>query len=111
MKVHVKSWHAIAQWRWDTGADNDTEDADGEGDVCGICRVSYEGCCPSCKMPGDDCPLSASTFIVLSPICVEMCSLFSLGGVHACFPYALSTEVDWNGIVEAAMSNGPQAMG
>ncbi|KAF8976507.1 RING/U-box [Cyathus striatus] len=33
-------------------------DADSEeGDVCGICRVPYEGCCPSCKMPGDDCPL------------------------------------------------------
>ncbi|EJD04565.1 RING/U-box [Fomitiporia mediterranea MF3/22] len=61
MKVHVKRWHAIAQWRWDTGsrdvdgADGDTED--GEGDVCGICRVPYEGCCPACKMPGDDCPL------------------------------------------------------
>lgn len=59
MKVHVKRWHAIAQWRWDTGStDADADDADGEGDVCGICRVPYEGCCPSCKMPGDDCPLS-----------------------------------------------------
>ena len=56
MKVHVKNWHAIAQWRWDTGAAD--ADDDGEGDVCGICRVPYEGCCPSCKMPGDDCPLS-----------------------------------------------------
>ena len=25
-----------------------------EGDVCGICQVLYEGCCPFCKMPGDD---------------------------------------------------------
>ena len=55
MKVTVKHWHAIAQWRWDTGS---TEEDDGEGDVCGICRVAYEGCCPTCKMPGDDCPLS-----------------------------------------------------
>ncbi|KAI0358906.1 RING/U-box [Trametes cingulata] len=55
MKVHIKSWHGIAQWRWDIG-NNDADD-DGEGDVCGICRVPFEGCCPSCKMPGDDCPL------------------------------------------------------
>ena len=59
MKVVVKRWHAVAQWRWDTG--NPEQDDDGEGDVCGICRVPYEGCCPSCKMPGDDCPLSKFT--------------------------------------------------
>jgi hypothetical protein len=56
MKVVVKRWHAVAQWRWDTG--NPEQDDDSEGDVCGICRVPFEGCCPSCKMPGDDCPLS-----------------------------------------------------
>ncbi|KAF8551927.1 RING/U-box [Imleria badia] len=53
MKVHIKHWSAVAQWRWNTG----NTDPDDEGDVCGICRVPYEGCCPSCKMPGDDCPL------------------------------------------------------
>lgn len=57
MKVVVKNWHAIAQWKWDTG-NNDADEGDVEGDVCGICRVPYEGCCPTCKMPGDDCPLS-----------------------------------------------------
>ncbi len=31
-----------------------------EEDVCGICRVPYDGCCPDCKLPGDDCPLSGS---------------------------------------------------
>ncbi|KAI5885062.1 uncharacterized protein SCHCODRAFT_02594253 [Schizophyllum commune H4-8] len=51
MKVVIKNWHAVAQWRWDNGND------DSEDDVCGICRVPYEGCCPACKMPGDDCPL------------------------------------------------------
>jgi hypothetical protein len=56
MKVVVKSWHAVALWRWDIGQ---SEEQDGDEDVCGICRVPYEGCCPSCKMPGDDCPLSA----------------------------------------------------
>lgn len=59
MKVHVKHWHAIAQWRWNTGNhDANDDDEDGEGDVCGICRVPFEACCPTCKMPGDDCPLS-----------------------------------------------------
>ncbi|KAJ7611235.1 anaphase-promoting complex subunit 11 [Roridomyces roridus] len=60
MKVVVKHWHAVAQWRWDTGnADSAAANANEneEDDVCGICRVPYEGCCPSCKMPGDDCPL------------------------------------------------------
>ncbi|KAF8227817.1 RING/U-box [Tricholoma matsutake] len=56
MKVNVKYWHAVAHWRWDTGS-TEQDDTDNEGDVCGICRVPYEGCCPSCKMPGDDCPL------------------------------------------------------
>ncbi len=59
MKVTVKHWHAVAQWRWDTGA-SESEGSDENEDVCGICRVPYEGCCPSCKMPGDVCPLSAS---------------------------------------------------
>ena len=36
----------MAVWKWDTG----------EGDVCGICRSAFELCCPSCAMPGDDCP-------------------------------------------------------
>ncbi|TFK96279.1 anaphase-promoting complex subunit 11 RING-H2 finger-domain-containing protein [Pterulicium gracile] len=54
MKVTVKQWHPVAQWRWDMGDDHTPDE---EGDVCGICRVPYEGCCPACKMPGDDCPL------------------------------------------------------
>ena len=63
MKVVVKRWHAVAQWRWDTG--NPEQDDDTEGDVCGICRVPFEGCCPSCKMPGDDCPLSTLLTLAL----------------------------------------------
>lgn len=58
MKVTVKSWHAVAEWRWDTG--QQTAADDGEDDVCGICRLPFEACCPACKVPGDDCPLSAS---------------------------------------------------
>jgi anaphase-promoting complex subunit 11 len=58
MKVIVHRWNAIAQWRWDVGQDGDGPDEDSEEDLCGICRASYEGCCPTCKVPGDDCPLS-----------------------------------------------------
>ncbi|KAF3903935.1 hypothetical protein ABW21_db0204652 [Orbilia brochopaga] len=48
MKVKIKEWHAVATWRWDMPED----------EVCGICRVDFDGCCPNCKYPGDDCPLS-----------------------------------------------------
>ncbi|KAF3162918.1 ubiquitin-protein ligase Anaphase Promoting Complex [Orbilia oligospora] len=47
MKVKIKEWHAVATWRWDMPED----------EVCGICRVDFDGCCPNCKYPGDDCPL------------------------------------------------------
>ena len=66
MKGRINRWHAIANWLWDTGTRGENEDGeDGEGDVCGICRVPFEGCCPQCKLPGDDCPLSKS-YIQLS---------------------------------------------
>lgn len=47
MKVTVKEWNAVASWRWDMPDD----------EVCGICRVQFDGTCPTCKFPGDDCPL------------------------------------------------------
>ncbi|KAL1759030.1 anaphase-promoting complex subunit 11 RING-H2 finger-domain-containing protein, partial [Schizophyllum commune] len=86
MKVVIKNWHAVAQWRWDIGND------DSEDDVCGICRVPYEGCCPACKMPGDDCP-------------------FDMGRMQSCLSYALPAEVDRNCVVEAAMPDGPTTLG
>jgi anaphase-promoting complex subunit 11 len=64
MKITIKSWHGVAQWKWDVGNNND-DAADEEEDVCGICRVPYEACCPACKMPGDDCPLSESNVICI----------------------------------------------
>ncbi|KAG8719728.1 hypothetical protein FRC08_002154 [Ceratobasidium sp. 394] len=57
MKVKVKHWHAVAHWKWDIGTDAAEGEEDEEEDVCGICRVAFEGCCPTCKTPGDDCPL------------------------------------------------------
>eukprot|EP00118_Oscarella_pearsei_P001919 m.8900 g.8900 ORF g.8900 m.8900 type:complete len:85 (+) comp20959_c0_seq1:65-319(+) len=46
MKVVVKKWTGVAVWHWDTS-----------DDTCGICRSRFDGCCPDCKFPGDDCPL------------------------------------------------------
>lgn len=47
MQVTIKEWNAVASWRWDMPDD----------DVCGICRVQFDGTCSTCKFPGDDCPL------------------------------------------------------
>ncbi|XP_048433266.1 LOW QUALITY PROTEIN: anaphase-promoting complex subunit 11 [Pyrus x bretschneideri] len=40
------AWHAVASWTWDA-----------QDETCGICRMAFDGCCPDCKLPGDDCPL------------------------------------------------------
>ncbi|XP_061998298.1 anaphase-promoting complex subunit 11-like isoform X6 [Rosa rugosa] len=39
-------WHAVAAWTWDA-----------QDETCGIWRMAFDGCCPDCKLPGDDCPL------------------------------------------------------
>ena len=46
LKVTLKGWNGVGVWKW---VAND--------DTCGICRVAFDGCCPDCKLPGDDCPL------------------------------------------------------
>jgi hypothetical protein len=55
MKIHIKSkffiklgWRSVAYWKWNVNIDS----------VCGICRVEFESTCPTCFIPGDDCPLS-----------------------------------------------------
>ena len=47
MRVKIRKWNAVATWRWDIPDD----------DVCGICQVDFDGTCPTCKYPGDDCSL------------------------------------------------------
>ncbi|KAG8363974.1 hypothetical protein BUALT_Bualt19G0078200 [Buddleja alternifolia] len=42
----LQEWHAVASWTWDA-----------QDETCGICRMDFDGCCPDCKLPGDDCPL------------------------------------------------------
>ena len=45
-KVEIKKWHAVASWTWNAG-----------DDVCGICRMPFDGCPPDGKFPGDDSPV------------------------------------------------------
>jgi anaphase-promoting complex subunit 11 len=46
LKVKVLHWHAVAAWTWNAG-----------DDVCGICRMPFDGCPPDGKFPGDDSPV------------------------------------------------------
>lgn len=46
MKVTIKEWVPVAVWAWDGCED----------EVCGICRVSFDGTCPKCTLPGPECP-------------------------------------------------------
>jgi len=45
MKITVKAFHAVGEWRWET-----TEEA------CAICFQPFDGCCESCRFPGEECP-------------------------------------------------------
>ncbi|KAJ3297059.1 hypothetical protein BCR33DRAFT_718540 [Rhizoclosmatium globosum] len=55
MKVKIKQWNGVAVWRWETKQSSQVDDDD--DDVCGICRGPFDGCCPDCKTPGDDCSI------------------------------------------------------
>jgi anaphase-promoting complex subunit 11 len=48
LKLTIHSWNAIGSWHWQTH---------NQEELCGICRLSFDACCPECRMPGDDCPL------------------------------------------------------
>ncbi|GAA6064697.1 hypothetical protein JCM10212_005765 [Sporobolomyces blumeae] len=86
MKITINHYHGVALWNWnlkqpphaslntaslprpdldrdeddhrlvEEPRDADQDEDDDEDDVCGICRVAFDGCCPDCKVPGDACP-------------------------------------------------------
>ena len=56
MKVHIKSWTAVAVWKWLTNDETH----------CGICRIEFDRCCPDCRLPGDDCPIGMTVARVSS---------------------------------------------
>ena len=45
MKITIKSFHAVAVWKWNT---ND--------DQCAICYQPFDMCCETCTVPGESCP-------------------------------------------------------
>ncbi|KAI8833989.1 anaphase-promoting complex subunit Apc11, partial [Chytriomyces cf. hyalinus JEL632] len=52
-----KRWDGVAVWKWETRPGSAANDIDDEDDVCGICRAPFDGCCPDCKTPGDECAI------------------------------------------------------
>ncbi|CAD7943204.1 unnamed protein product [Amoebophrya sp. A120] len=46
MKVKYLSYQPVASWHWNIPNE----------DVCSICHMPFDACCPDCKRPGDDCP-------------------------------------------------------
>lgn len=47
LRVKINRWHGVAYWSWNAG----------DGEVCGICQGSFEGCSPGVKFPGDESPV------------------------------------------------------
>lgn len=112
MKVKIVSWHAVAAWRWDMPED----------EVCGICRVQFDGTCPKCKFPGDDCPISMFSFLLIHKT-RNMLTKSSHGSMQPLLSYgkytctipahkyahdiitALSRYLDQSGIKSGQMSN------
>lgn len=47
LRVNITRWHGVAYWSWNAG----------DGEVCGICQGSFEGCSPGVKYPGDESPV------------------------------------------------------
>ena len=78
MKVTIKEWHAVASWRWDMPED----------EVCGICRVQFDGTCPTCKFPGDDCTLCMYD-------CFFICHHFLLLPDLVCLAFSEATGSRW----------------
>lgn len=114
MKVTYTSLHPVATWKWDTSSEphylwriatdappgvqplpsdlfkfGEVDDDDEDDDVCGICRLAFEACCPVCKVPGDDCPLSEYA----SGKMTDLTGACSLGRMQAYLSYALSFEM------------------
>ncbi|KAI5963933.1 APC11 [Candida margitis] len=59
MKVSVLEWKGYCTWHWDLSSSlsNNGNNSGYIEELCGICRVSFDGACPTCKYPGDDCPI------------------------------------------------------
>ncbi|KAJ5974990.1 hypothetical protein N7481_008697 [Penicillium waksmanii] len=99
MKVTLKEWNAVATWHWDIPED----------EVCGICRVQFDGTCPTCKFPGDDCSLLLGKcghsfhMVRLAPLS----PLWDCADEIDFFRIALPFNLDPTRILQGVMSNVP----
>lgn len=100
MKVTIKRWHGVATWHW--GVDEE---------CCGICRYTFEACCPDCTLPGDGCPpgrLEQWTFLACECIPTSLMLVVSLGSLQPRLSHALPHEVARvAAVVETALSHVP----
>ena len=109
MKVIIQKWDAVAQWRWKLGKEEEDDE-----DLCGICRVAYDACCPDCKLPGDDCPLRESLSSDGEPLERVQdtyrlsCSIRQMP-TH--LPYALYTQMGQYTFFPTTMPLGSETMG
>lgn len=128
MQINIKRVNSVAVWRWVIPNDGSPDDGPAAGaagaggaeqdeeeeDVCGICRVPYDGCCPDCKLPGDDCPLSASRvalYLLDLAADIGLDHAHSLGTVLSRLPHALLDQMDPARKQQAAVSDGPETVG
>lgn len=56
MRVKIREWSSICYWNWN-GCELD--------DLCGICQNNFDSSCPTCTIPGDDCPLSLVKYLCI----------------------------------------------
>lgn len=77
MKMTIKAYHAVAEWKWDHSSDEDK---------CSICSTELEGTC-GCPFPGNGCPISKKQQ-PLRPVC-HMLTFDSHRTVHAHLSHAL----------------------
>lgn len=87
------------------GSEEDDEDN------CGICQVAFEGCCPECRRPGDDCPLSKFPLLCLAAFNARGTEqrVDSLWRMLSYIPHALSPQVAQHRIKQELVSSRPQS--
>lgn len=51
MDPKIEGVHLVYRWTWDCSISRQNDD------TCGICRNLYDATCPTCKAPGDECPV------------------------------------------------------
>ncbi|POW23405.1 hypothetical protein PSHT_00013, partial [Puccinia striiformis] len=108
-------------------ARNPMIDDEDDKDLCGICRVAFGGCCPDCKVPGEDCPLTLLPS--LPPLISRLCNhnhhvyaplLTKSQFVHSDPLWSIITffggnaltyftcTVSWNGLLKSQVNNPVQ---